>query len=213
MYSNSTSGLSLNPNNSIASLNHHFMHSHSNNHFNNNNNSFGLMNDLNNNSTNNSFNYKRLFDIQRNYNLFNFFNLILFYIFKNHKAISEINYLTNNMSGLVHRKPQPIKQEQNEDLSVKVNSYVGNCKSTKLHQLISLFKIDLTKILCEMSRDDVCEAINTSIEYMSDDFKEIYISLVKEKNINGHTQTSIKIEDTKSLKNTFEILCKKMENG
>ena len=202
--SNVTNHHPLNPNNSIASLNHHFMHSHSNNHFNNNNNvhnnSFGLMNDLNNNSTNNSFNYKRLFDIQRNYSLFNFFSLILFYlyIFKNHKAISEINYLTNNMSGLVHRKPQPIKQELNEDLSVKVSSYVGNCKSIKHHQLITLFKIDLTKVLCEMSRDDVCEAINTSIEYMSDDFKEIYISLVKEKNINGKVLASCDINELKS---------------
>jgi hypothetical protein len=49
-----------------------------------------------------------------------------------------------------------------------------------------------------MSRDDVCEAINNSIEYISDDFKEIYVSLVKEKNINGKVLASCDINELKS---------------
>ncbi|CAF0825639.1 unnamed protein product [Brachionus calyciflorus] len=58
----------------------------------------------------------------------------------------------------------------------------------------SYSQIDMTKILSEMNVTDVCDAIMNNIEFLSQDFKDVYVHTIKEKNINGRVLVSCDLE-------------------
>ena len=55
-----------------------------------------------------------------------------------------------------------------------------------------------------MNVDDICEAINTSIDHLNETFKSIYCSCIKEKNINGKVLSCCDLDELKQeLKMAF----------
>lgn len=61
----------------------------------------------------------------------------------------------------------------------------------------SFFQLDMSKPLQEMNVVDVCECLLNNIEYLSDDFKQIYANTFKEKNINGRVLLNCDLEALK----------------
>ena len=64
--------------------------------------------------------------------------------------------------------------------------------------------MDLSKRLDEMTVEDVCEAIDNSIEYLNIDYKAVNKSMIKEKNINGRVLAFCDLDELKlELKMSF----------
>ena len=65
-------------------------------------------------------------------------------------------------------------------------------------------RINMSKPLIEMSVQDVCEEIDNTIDYMNDEFKQIYKSFLRENNISGKVLACCELDELKAeLKMTF----------
>jgi hypothetical protein len=62
----------------------------------------------------------------------------------------------------------------------------------------------MSKYLYEMSIEDICDVMTNTIDCISDEFRQVYISNLKEKNINGKVLTCCSLDELKSeLQMTF----------
>jgi ankyrin repeat-rich membrane spanning protein len=57
---------------------------------------------------------------------------------------------------------------------------------------------DKRNLLLEMTVDEICDSLNTSIQYMSNEFKDVYNKNLKKKNINGQVLMYCDINELKS---------------
>ncbi|RNA02850.1 kinase D-interacting substrate -like protein [Brachionus plicatilis] len=91
----------------------------------------------------------------------------------------------SNLAEFVHRKAKDQDSSNLISLTSPVNSQ-------------GYFQLDMSKPLQDMSVADVSEALINNIEFLSEDFKEIYANTFKEKNLNGRVLLKCDLEALKS---------------
>lgn len=119
-------------------------------------------------------------------------------------ANNEMPSLTNASysTGIVQRKIA--NKENNQPYSTDEVPSNLITLFTPQEETQNCLKIDMTKRLIEMTVVDVCDAVLNNVEYISDDFKDIYVNTIKEKNINGKVLMSCELDELKSeLRMTF----------
>ena len=90
----------------------------------------------------------------------------------------------SSFSELQHRKPRTPETSHLISLTSPTD--------TQSH-----LQLDMSKPLQEMNASDVCECLLNNIEFLSDDFKQIYTNIFKEKNINGRVLLNCDLEALK----------------